>query len=186
MITAQSTAKQTYTQRDPKSSALYRIVIEHFEELKSCYNKRFEEKYGPWRKHWDKVVERFLCCGDLHYGFARVYCSGCKHTFLRPLTCKARLFCPSCEAKRRALWVEHVVQDVLPENIPYRMIVFTMPKNLRGIFMRERALLGDLARVAYDCTWRFFQEQFPGVNGVPYFVSSLQTWGDQVNVDCCS
>ena len=182
MMTAQLRTEQTYTSRDPKTSALYRIVAEHFEALKRCYSERFEETYGPWKKQWDIVVERFLRCGDLHYGFARVYCFGCRHTFLRPLTCKARNFCPSCEAKRRALWVEHVVQNVLPGNIPFRMIVFTMPKSLRRIFMRERVLLGDFARVAYTCTRLFFQEQFPQADGVPYFITSLHNAGDHIHI----
>jgi hypothetical protein len=80
------------------------------------------------------------------------------------------------------LWVEHVVEDILPGTIPCRMMVFTMPKCLRAMFMRERSLLGDAARLSYRCTLRFFQELFPGVDGVPYFISSVHTWGNFVNV----
>ena len=58
------------------------------------------------------------------------------------------------------------------------MLVFTIPKCLRRIFMRERKLLGDFARVAYECTQRFFAEQFPAVEGKPYFVCALQTFSD--------
>ena len=167
-----------YRQRDPRASPLYRLVVDHFEDLKSSYSDRFEETYGPWQPHWDSTVEKFRRCGDLHYGFARVYCRTCRHAFVVPLSCRTRGFCPSCEAKRRAVWAQHVIEDILPANLPYRMIVFTVPKCLRRIFMRERKLLGDFARVAYDCTYQFFSEQFPGVEGKPYFVCAIQTFSD--------
>jgi len=167
-----------YTQREPKTSPLYRLVMDHFEELKLCYQERFEQTYGSWKPHWESVVERFLQCGDLFYGFARVYCHVCCHTFIVPFSCKAREFCPSCEAKRRASWAMKIIEEVLPCDLAYRMLVFTIPICLRRIFMRERQLLGDFARVSYDCTRRFLCEQFPGIDGVPYFVSAVQTWGD--------
>jgi hypothetical protein len=167
-----------YTQRDPKASPLFQLVLEHYPDLKEVYRERFEDTYGPWQPHWDSIVAGFLRCGDLHYGFARVWCFTCKETLLVPFTCSARAFCPSCEAKRRALWAEHVTEHVLPPNVAYAMIVFTIPKCLRRIFLRERELLGDFARVAYDSTRRFLCEQFPGVEGKPYFVTSLHTWGD--------
>ena len=126
-------------------------------------------------------MANYLKCGDLHFGFARLYCPDCKHHFLRPYSCGARYLCPSCEARRRVVWVTHVVEEVLPDKVPYRMLVFTMPINLRSLFMRDRSLLGEFSRVAYRCTRVFFQAQFPGIKGVPYFVSSIQTWGDQAN-----
>lgn len=172
---------QAYVPRNAKKSALYQMVVEHREGIDEYYTQHYAERYGPWRSRWNKIMDQFLRCGDLHYGFARVYCRSCKHSFLRPLSCGSRNFCPSCEAKRRALWVEHVVEDILPGAIPYRMIVFTMPKSLRAMFMRERSLLGDAARLTYHCTLRFFQELFSGVDGVPYFISSVHTWGNFVN-----
>lgn len=79
------------------------------------------------------------------------------------------------------MWTEHIIENVLPPTLPYRMLVFTVPRCLRRLFMRERTLLGDFARVAYACTQRFFTEQFPGVDGTPYFVCALQTFGDLAN-----
>jgi hypothetical protein len=97
-----------------------------------------------------------------------------------PFSCKKRSLCPSCEARRRVEWADHVVEDVLPD-VAYRMPVFTIPRCLRGIFMREHALLGDMCRVAYRVTAHFLAEHFPGVDGVPYFVSAVHTAGSQVN-----
>ena len=44
-------------------------------------------------------IERFLDCGDLHKGFARVYCDQCGHDYLLAYSCKTRYFCPSCHHK---------------------------------------------------------------------------------------
>jgi hypothetical protein len=169
-----------YRQRDPKASPLYRLVVDHFAELKACYPERFENTYGPWPAHWDRVIEKFLACGDLSYGFARVYCDTCQHSYLRAHSCGTRGFCPSCEARRRALWAEHVVTNVLPRDLPYRMAVFTIPRCLRPTFMRERTLAGDLSREAYECT-RSFVSEHSGADGVPYFVSVIQWFGDLAN-----
>jgi len=170
-----------YRQRNPRASPLYRLVAEHFDALKACYSERFERDYGPWQSQWDVVVEKFLSCGDLFYGFARLYCDSCRYSGLRAFSCEARDFCPSCEAKRRALWAEHVIHDVLPADVAYRMGVFTMPKCLRPIFLRNRSRIGAFSRKAYECVRTFLSDQFPGVEGVPYFVSVVQHFGDQAN-----
>ena len=170
-----------YRQRNPKASPLYKLVVEHFESLKSCYSARFEKTYGLWQPHWDVTVEKFLTCGDFHNGFARVYCDTCRHTYVRAYTCSARGFCPSCEARRRALWTEHVIENVLPRDMAYRMMVFTLPKAIRPMFLRERALLGDLSQAAYRCTRDFLCAQFPGIQGTPYFVCVIQSFGNLLN-----
>ncbi|MFZ2956451.1 MAG: transposase zinc-binding domain-containing protein [Candidatus Ozemobacteraceae bacterium] len=36
----------------------------------------------PGRPHIGKVIYRYLDCGDLHNGFARVKCGDCGHEFL--------------------------------------------------------------------------------------------------------
>ena len=81
-----------YRPRDPKASPLYQLVDEHYDELKRVYRDRFEETYGPWQGHGDRVIETFRACGDLFYGFARVYCDTCRHTYLRARSCGTRGF----------------------------------------------------------------------------------------------
>ena len=48
----------------------------------------------------ERVIERFLKCGDPRHGFARVYCPECRYDYLLSFSCKARYFCPSCHQKR--------------------------------------------------------------------------------------
>ena len=45
-------------------------------------------------------------------------------------SCKRKL-CPSCEARRRVEWADHVVEEVLPD-LAYRQLVFTVVRLLRG------------------------------------------------------
>ena len=177
-----SPAAFTYRPRNARASPLYQLVQDHFEELRAGYDERFAATYGPWQERWQTVVENFLRCGDLHFGFARVWCPTCHHSFLTALSCDLRTFCPSCEAKRRALWVEHVLTEVLPPKASYRMLVFTVPKCLRRLLMRNRLLLGILSRIAYDVTRRHLAAYLPGVDGKPFFVTSVQLWGSSVNI----
>jgi ribosomal protein S27E len=46
------------------------------------------------------VIYRYLECGDLHFGFARVKCQDCGHEYLLAYSCNRRHFCPSCHQKR--------------------------------------------------------------------------------------
>jgi len=46
------------------------------------YEERFERPYGFWRPYLQKVIYRYLECGDLHHGFARVKCRDCHHEYL--------------------------------------------------------------------------------------------------------
>ena len=59
-----------------------------------------QERYGFYRPVIRKVVKKFLGCGDLTQGFARVQCGQCQGEFLLPFSCKGRYFCPSCYQKR--------------------------------------------------------------------------------------
>jgi prepilin-type processing-associated H-X9-DG protein len=88
-------------------------------------------------------VRKFLECGDLKHGFARVRCPRCREELFVPFSCRGRCFCPSCHQKRaleKAGWVsEHVCAEV-----PHRQFVFTIPKRLRIYFRFDRRLLGQL------------------------------------------
>ena len=52
-----------------------------------------------------------------------------------------------------------MVSEVLPDT-PYLQLVFTIPKMLRKHFLFERALYGELAKVAYAATREFFAAHF--------------------------
>ena len=136
-----------YRPRRPQASPLYRLVQDHFRTLETVYDERFAPTYGAWRAVVRDVADQFLACGILDHGFARVRCATCAHEYLLAFSCKGRYFCPSCHAKRLALWTLRL-EEALLAPVPPRQVVLTIPKRLRPWCLYRRALLGDLARVA--------------------------------------
>jgi len=54
------------------------------------------------------------------------------------------------------------VEVSLLDEVPYRHVIFTIPKMLRPIFLRERKLLGDLGQ----CAWQAVQRGLRAALGV--------------------
>ncbi len=136
-----------YRPRRPRASPLYRLLEDHFAEFSMVYDERFAHRYGYWRPVIAEVVEKYLACGILEHGFARVRCVACKHEYLLAFSCKCRYFCPSCHAKRLALWGLWLEETLLAD-VPHRQVVLAVPKRLRPYLLYNRALLGDVSRVA--------------------------------------
>ena len=136
--TPQTTAGRVYRPRKPRASALYQCTVRHAPELRASdgFGRRVEES----------VIGRFLECGDPRRGFARIYCDQCRHGFILAFSCKARYFCPSCHQKRVLAYGEWVEANVLAP-VPHRQYVFTIPRLLRPLFARRRALLGKLCNI---------------------------------------
>jgi hypothetical protein len=136
-----------YKPRRPQASPLFRLVQDRFDALRIVYDERFADTYGPWRAVVGEVADKFLACGILDHGFARVRCGACGDEYLLAFSCKARYFCPSCHAKRLALWTLWLEETLLAP-VPHRQVVLTIPKRLRAYCLYRRRLLGDIARVA--------------------------------------
>ena len=63
-----------YRPRQPKKTAFYQLVERFYPQFKAVYEERYQERYGFWRPIIATAVEKFLECGDLQQGFARVRC----------------------------------------------------------------------------------------------------------------
>jgi len=50
------------------------IVEDHLEELVRVYDERFRSTYGPLHPRVKDLLERFVRCGDPHFGFLRLRC----------------------------------------------------------------------------------------------------------------
>jgi len=61
-----------YRPRNPQSSDYYRCVEDNFETFVQIYDEHFSRQYGFWRPYIEQVIYRYLDCGNLHNGFARV------------------------------------------------------------------------------------------------------------------
>jgi hypothetical protein len=145
-----------YNPRKPKASPLYQCISEHFSEFESVYEVRYQDKFGILRHVVREVVYKYLGCGDLRKGFARIKCKDCKHEILLAFSCKGRYFCPSCHQKRVLMFGEWITEKILYP-LPHRQYVFTLPKMLRPYFRFDRKLLGKLSQCAYQSLKEFFQ-----------------------------
>jgi hypothetical protein len=61
-----------YQPRRPQDSDYYHCVEDYFETFVQWYDEQFSRQYGFWRPYIEQVIYRYLDCGDLHNGFARV------------------------------------------------------------------------------------------------------------------
>ena len=140
------------------------------------YEDRYEAREGSLRKVVPTTVEAYLACGRLEGGFARIRCPSCRAEHLLAFSCRTRNFCPSCQAKRSTLFAEHVITEIL-EPVPHRHVVLTIPRALRGMFQRERELLGLLARAARDAIVTSVRAILDRRDVTPGLVLSIQTFG---------
>ena len=137
-----------YVPRRPQASPLYRLLADHFDTLTRVHEERYEPTHGALRPVVTEVVGKFLDCGLLKHGFARVRCAACRAEFLVAFRCKGRGFCPSCQARRLAEWSLWLDEQLLAP-VAHRHVVLTIPKRLRAYFLYDRRRLGLLSRVAY-------------------------------------
>ena len=166
-----------YRPRNLQSSQYYQCVEDHFETLEQVYDERFSKQYGFFRPYVRQVIYRYLDCGVLHNGFARVKCGECGHEILLAFSCKRRHFCPSCHQKRVVEFGEWLCEKVL-KGVPHRHFVFSIPKILRRYFPYDRKLLSDLSRCGWESLKKFFTVVVPEEDAVPGAVIAVQTFGD--------
>lgn len=164
-----------YRPRHPERTTFYQLVDQFFPRYVEVYDERFEPRCGSLRPVVPRTVAAFLDCGCLKNGFARLRCGSCGGEHLLAFSCSTRNFCPSCQAKRSALFAERLAEEVLAA-VPHRHVVLTMPKALRGLFERDRNLLGLLSRAGYDVVREALAESAGEAVGVPGVISSIQTF----------
>lgn len=123
------------------------------------------------------VIHRYLDCGDLHCGFARVKCAEFGHEYLLAFSCKHRHFCPSCHQKRVVEYGEWLLSNVL-KDVPHRQWVFSLPKRLRIYFMYDRRLLAKLSKCGWNVIRPYLKEAVSDDDAVPGANIAVHTYGD--------
>ncbi|MCI0572937.1 MAG: transposase zinc-binding domain-containing protein, partial [Myxococcaceae bacterium] len=131
-----------YRRRQPEGTLLYRAVQQNL----ATFREEAEEVGRGLPRYVDREFARYLECGVLAQGFARVRCEGCKDEMLVAFSCKGRGVCPSCNAKRAHLTAAHLVEKVLP-HVPYRQWTLSFPHRVRWALLRDSGLLSDVLTV---------------------------------------
>ncbi len=169
-----------YRPRNPESSPFFQLVDKYFDEFEEVYARRYEKHYGFWRPVIRSSIDKFLKCGDLKEGFARVKCEKCGKNLFIAFSCRQRCCCPSCHQKRTLLLAYHLGEDVLAE-VSHRQFVFTIPKRLRIYFRYDRKLLGKLAKAAWETVRDVFIEEVGCEDVIPAMIAGIQSFGDLIN-----
>ena len=166
-----------YYPRRPQESPLWQLLNEHFHHFVAEYEDRFRKAYGFFRQVISDVVQKFLQCGDLKQGFARVRCPECHHEYLLAFSCRGRWFCPSCHAKIVIQFGERLKEEILYP-VPHRQYVFSIPIILRHFFKYDRKLLGRLCQCVNQSLTLFFRTALNLEDGIPAMVMVIHTFGD--------
>lgn len=166
--------EKVYNRRIPESSNLYRIFYQYYDQYEIQYPILYEKEYGYFRKAISKAVCKYLDCGILVNGMARVRCPKCFQNFFIAFSCKAINICPSCSQKRTLLLSDWILNNVL-ENLPNRQWVFTLPKNIKKTVL-QGPQTAQMARCASDTIMELYRALHQEAK--PAIVLSIQTFGD--------
>lgn len=90
-------------------------------------------------------VEKALNCGEPSGGYAMYQCPHCGCYKFVPFRCHSR-FCNTCGTAYQANRADSIAEKMI--NCPHRHMVFTIPKELRLYFRKDRSLLDVLFRTS--------------------------------------
>ena len=166
-----------YKRRHPESTPLYRIAYQERQNLEYQWEHQFQQTFGALRFEVLESIDKYLNCGILAHGCARIVCDTCKHSEVIAFSCKQRDICPSCAAKRALMFAEHLHTEVL-KPVPHRHIVFSLPKRIRVFFKYDR----NLGKILFKAAWETVLELYSIITpGAPGAVLVIQTSGESLN-----
>ncbi|MGZ4964360.1 MAG: IS91 family transposase [Limisphaerales bacterium] len=169
-----------YRTRNPRRCPLWQCANRHFDDFYLAYPSEYQTRYGPLRPIISEVVRKFLDCGNLDRGFARIRCDHCQHESLLAFSCKSRWFCPSCHQKNVQNTAGTIVERVLAP-VPHRHYVLALPKMLRPYFLRHRPLLKHLCNIANQSISEYFRAALDLKEGSSALVLTLHTFGEYLD-----
>jgi 3-hydroxyacyl-CoA dehydrogenase len=145
--------------------------------LQTVYDDRVAREYGPWRPVVAQVADQFLACGVLP---AHPVCDGCAHEYLLAFSCKCRYFCPSCHAKRLAIWAQWL--DTTPARARAAPAGGAHdPRAAAHLLFVRRRLLGEIAPVAARTVSAAIRTLTGERDLAVGIVACLQTHGSRAN-----
>jgi hypothetical protein len=134
-----------WRRREPENTLLHATVRAHLRTFLEEARGRTAEGAGLPR-FVGAEFERYLACGILAHGFARVRCRDCGDELLVGLSCKGRGFCPSCTTRRMHDTAARLVDGVLP-HVPVRQWVLSLPRWARWLLARDPSLVSSTLEV---------------------------------------
>lgn len=126
-----------------KSGVVKRILKDHFDGFWKLHAHLFPKSL---QGDIEETVLKSLRCSSSDLGYAKYECLGCEGNSAPVFvcfTCKSR-FCHKCGKKYTDDWSDKQ-QDMI-FNVPHRHMVFTIPKELRDVFFKDRKKLTELSK----------------------------------------
>lgn len=125
-----------------------------------------------------RAVRNVLTCRTSHLG-GRVYrCKGCRKDHYAYHSCNHRS-CPRCGALDQQIWSAKQEARLLP--VPYFMVTFTIPSELRGLCLAyPKELYGLMLKTSAAALKDVVATKTKG--GQSGFTSVLHTWGRQLQL----
>ncbi len=168
-----------YRPRRPTETPLYPVVQHHLETFLAEAEQPDGRGVPPWVEH---DFRRYLTCGILTHGFARLRCDACAQERLLAFSCKGRGVCPSCTTRRMAEVAAHLTDHVIP-HVPARQWVLSLPKRLRPYLTHDPALVGRILGVLLRIILGALREAAPDAppDAALGAVSFLHRFGSSLN-----
>ena len=172
-----------YQRREPEKSILYEAVRTNWKTLLAEIAQRTDGGSLPGFVIGE--FERYLGCGILANGFARVHCDSCRKDMLVAFSCKGRGICPSCTTRRMQGTAIHLVDHVIPR-VPVRQWVLSLPRWARFLLARDPALITqtlDLALREIFKSHRLRAGRGGARDARPGAVTAVQRFGQTLNLN---
>ena len=143
-------AATIYRSRNPEATSLYKLIQAYYDEVKGYLGGLLRAPVWPLARlpRPGRALLRGLWCLQLLAVPACAVPSAPLSTSSRSLV-RSRTFCPSCAAKRAAVFGAYLADEVLAE-VGHAQWVLTIPKMLRPYFLHHRELLGNLCQAAWE------------------------------------
>ena len=154
----------TYARRRPELTALHKVVRENLATFYAAVESGWQD--APLPPFVRQELDGYLTCGSLNRGFAHIKCGSCGHSRLVAFSCKGRGFCPSCFGRRMAEVSLNLQDHVLPEHVPLRQWVLTLPYPLRARLAYDGPLLGAVVRLFADTVLAWYRRRMQ-IAGAP-------------------
>ena len=176
-------ARGLYRRRAPETTALHEVVRGHLDTLLEEARRRSDEGHG-YPAFVQREFARYLDCGQLPRGFARLRCPDCGFERLVAFSCKGRI-CPSCWARRAGDTAAHLVDRVLPR-ARYRQWVLTFPWQVRFLLAVDGKFLSEVLGVFLKTlfAWMRLRGRRAGIRmGEAGAVTFVQRFGGILNLN---
>ncbi len=119
------------------------------------------------------AVSSILGCKTGAFGFNVQICEDCSHLQLHYCSCGNRN-CPQCQQVKKEKWIDQRRAEVM--DTPYFHVVFTLPPQLRSLFLANQKLLYDALHRTVAKTLLDLSADDKYLGATPAIIQVLHTW----------